>query len=146
MKKLINTAATSATLFLIPLFASAQSLAPLGNLITSLNNIVNRLVPLAITVAMLAFFWGLIKYLYKGSKEDVKKGRSMMIYGILALFVMVSIWGLVRLLQTAFGIGPNETAQTPQAPTSNGLQQSGTPNVYYNSRGQEVDGSGMPLY
>jgi hypothetical protein len=118
MKKFVTSLTTSATLFLIPLMASAQSLAPLGNLITSTNNIVNRLVPLAITVAMLAFFWGLIQYIAKQSKAATTKGRDMMIYGILALFVMVSIWGLVRLLQTAFGIGPNEQAQTPQAPTS----------------------------
>jgi hypothetical protein len=120
MKKFVTPAVTTAVLalLLVPFIASAQSLEPLGNLITSANNIVNRLVPLAITVAMLAFFWGLIKYIAKQSKDATKTGRDMMIYGILAIFVMVSIWGLVRLLQTAFGLGPNERSQTPQAPTS----------------------------
>jgi hypothetical protein len=101
-----------------PLFASAQSLEPLSNLITAANGVVNRLVPLAITLAMLAFFWGMIRYIYKKSKDDTKQGRDLMIYGIIAIFVMVSIWGLVSLLQSAFGINKNERAQTPQAPTS----------------------------
>jgi hypothetical protein len=118
MKKLISTVTTSTALFLVPLFASAQSLEPLSNLITAANGVVNRLVPLAITLAMLAFFWGMIRYIYKKSKNDTKQGRDLMIYGIIAIFVMVSIWGLVSLLQSAFGINKNERAQTPQAPTS----------------------------
>ncbi|HEY9586253.1 MAG TPA: hypothetical protein VJJ27_01245 [Candidatus Paceibacterota bacterium] len=51
-------------------------------------------------VALLVFLWGVSKTIRaQGDEEKIKEGRRVMFWGIIALFVMVSISGLVAFLQ-----------------------------------------------
>jgi hypothetical protein len=62
-------------------------------------------VPLLFSLAVTAFIWGIIQFfLNPDNEEKRKKGKSFMIWGIIALFVMVSMWGLVGVLTKTFGI------------------------------------------
>lgn len=75
-------------------------------LIDLAQTVVARLVPLLVGLAMLAFFWFLVEYIWKG-KDDPEvytKGRAGMFYSIVAIFVMVSIWGIVGLIGSIFGV------------------------------------------
>ncbi len=113
MKKTLASA--SALLFALPLAASAQSLQPLANLIGAIGRLVGALVPILITLALVVFFWGLVRYLMSaGGKGGHDKGKQLMIWGLVSLFVMVSVWGIVRLAQDALGINPNASATSPQ--------------------------------
>jgi len=114
MKK--SLAASSALLLALPLAASAQSLQPLANLIGAIGRLVGALVPILITMALVAFFWGLVKYLWgtKGSKEEAANAKNLMIWGLVSLFVMVSVWGIVRLAQDALGIQQNADVRSPR--------------------------------
>ena len=51
---------------------------------------------------------GVIKYLVN-SEDSTKRaeGRNFMIYGIIAIFVMISFWGFVGVLQGTFDLGNN---------------------------------------
>lgn len=60
-------------------------------------------VPLAFTLALLFFFYGIAKYIWSEGQGKAE-GKSIMIWGVVALFVMSSIWGLVRFLQVEFDI------------------------------------------
>ena len=114
--KFIHLATTAATLGFIalPSIVAAQQTAAQGLLgtLALANRILNGLVGLLILVAILAFFWGLIKYLFSGGGEDKSEGLKLMFYGVIAIFVMVSIWGIIRLLQNTFGVTQN-TSITP---------------------------------
>ncbi len=82
------------------------SFAALGNvegLVVDIGTIVNKVIPILFAIALLGFFYGLVKYIFGGeeSKIDAKK---TMIYGVVALFVMASVWGLVRFIGTAVGV------------------------------------------
>ena len=81
--------------------------------LTSLGGIINfftctiakSIIPLLVTLAVAAFIWGVIQYfLYPDNEEKRKNGKSFLLWGIIALFVMVSIWGLVSIFSTTFGI------------------------------------------
>lgn len=99
----------------MPLAASAQSLQPLANLIGAIARLVGALVPVLITLALVVFFFGLVRYLLKaGGADGTKNNRDLMIWGLVTLFVMVSVWGIVRLAQDALGINPNAGATSPQ--------------------------------
>ena len=113
MKK--SLASATALLLALPLAASAQSLQPLANLIGAIGRLVGALVPILITMALVVFFFGLVRYLMgKGGKSDIAGAKSLMIWGLVSLFVMVSVWGIVRLAQDALGINPNQGATSPQ--------------------------------
>ncbi len=116
MKKL---ALFSSVLLALPLFAGAQygTLAPIQQFIVSIANIIALLIPISIGVAMLVFFYGLIKYIHNAEKGI---GQKIMANGIIALFVMVSIWGIIRLIQSALLNGTNQpnTVNAPHFPTN----------------------------
>jgi hypothetical protein len=115
-RTLIQIGSTAATLAFVglPSLVAAQQTAAQGLLgtLALANRILNGLVGLLILVAILAFFWGLIKYLFSGGGEDKSEGLKLMFYGVIAIFVMVSIWGIIRLLQNTFGVTQN-TSITP---------------------------------
>jgi hypothetical protein len=69
------------------------------NLVGLIKQIVDMLIPLLIAVALVVFFWGLVKFIWGGG-EDHDKGRNIMIAGLIALFIMVSVWGIIRLAQS----------------------------------------------
>lgn len=79
-------------------------------LIDAIQGILNLLLPLVITLAVLFFFWGLaIFVLNAGDEEARKKGQNIMIWGVVALFFIVTVWGLVALLQQVFGVDASAT-------------------------------------
>ncbi len=94
-----------------PSFAFAQSVSSDCNaVVTQSGNIIagflcrvalllNTIVPILITLAVVYFIWGVVQYVL-GSSEDAKKeGRDRMIWGLIGLAVIVSIWGLVAILK-----------------------------------------------
>jgi hypothetical protein len=58
-------------------------------------------------IATIAFVWGILQYYFlnPNNEEQKKKGKSFMIWGLVALFVMVTVWGLVGILYNTFFSG-----------------------------------------
>lgn len=99
------------------------NIEPLKNILKGAGDLLNLLIPILIALAVVVFFWGLVKYVYGGGK-DTSKGRQIMLSGLVALFVMISVWGLVRLMQTALGVDQNAQTNVPQIPVGgSGVQQ-----------------------
>ena len=73
-----------------------------------INSFARLLAPAILAIiglALLFFLFHLAVFILKaGDDEARKKAKAMMVWGIVALFIMVSIWGIVRLLQGEFGI------------------------------------------
>lgn len=115
MKKLAYLPALS--LFVLPVMAFAQ-VSDVEDLITTITDIIGMIVPLLLAIGLVVFMWGLITYLMKAGDEEGQKGaRSLMIYGIIILFVMVSVWGLVNILAGTFG-GAETDVTPPSIPTN----------------------------
>ena len=75
------------------------------SVIEAVFRIIKLAIPLVFGLALLAFFWGLAKFIFHAGNEDrIEEGKRIMLWGIIALFVMVSIWGLVSFMQEAFGL------------------------------------------
>lgn len=63
------------------------------------------IIPLIFALAIAMFVWGVVQYVINSSEEAKKdKGRQFMIWGIIAITVMVSVWGLVSVLGNTFGL------------------------------------------
>ena len=93
-------------LALAPAFAFAQGdLGNVDSLLQSVGDLITTALPIVVALALLAFFWGLVKYIFaQGNEESKADAKKIMIYGLIALFVMVSVWGIVRFIGEAVGI------------------------------------------
>lgn len=62
-------------------------------------------VPFFVALAVVLFLVGLAKYVGNGDNEEKRtEGTKLMVYGILGLFVIVAVWGLVSIVTGTFGI------------------------------------------
>ena len=99
-------AATSLSTLLLPALAFAQTAQNIIAVVDVFALIMNRIVGIVIIFAIIWFIWGLAEYIFEdsGDAKNRAKGRERMIMGVIALFVIISIWGLVRFLQNSLGI------------------------------------------
>ena len=82
----------------LPLFA-----VTIVDIFKTLVDILNLFViPLLFAFALVIFLWGVYKYISSASIEGKEGARVTIIYGIIGLFVMLSAWGLVRVLTSTF--------------------------------------------
>lgn len=90
----------------VPIFVFAQ-IGSGKELIWALINLINTILPIAVSLALLFFLWGLAKFIFHaGDEKALEEGKRRMIWGIIALFVMVSVWGIVAFLRSdLFGAG-----------------------------------------
>ncbi len=99
--------------FALPMvsFAAISSLSDAGKLI--IDTINNILVPVLFAVAFIVFLFGAFQTFILGARSDEvkEKGKSLMLWGLIGFFVMISIWGLVNLLTGTITFG-NNTAPT----------------------------------
>jgi hypothetical protein len=125
MKPFIYSAGTI-TAFLLPFAALADAVASpssgngLFGVLSTIGSLISVVTPLVVALSLLAFLWGLAMYILSlGSSEGDKnknKGRDLMVYGILTLFVIVSVWGLVNILKATIfpsGAAPSAAPQIP---------------------------------
>jgi hypothetical protein len=70
------------------------------------QTIASRLIPFLVSLAVLAFFWFLVMFIWKGrdSSDAQAKGRLGMFYSLVAIFVMVSMWGIIVFIGNMLGI------------------------------------------
>lgn len=107
MKKIASFGA--AALLLMPLvsFAAVDSVYALGGLVLTIINDV--LVPVVFAVAFIVFIWGIFQFFIAGKQdpETKDKGKSLMLWGLIGFFVMVSVWGLVNILTNTLDLNTN---------------------------------------
>ncbi len=61
-------------------------------------------VPLIFSLAFLVFLWGVFKLMTASDVKGKQEGQKVIWWGILGLFVMVSLWGILKILGTTLGI------------------------------------------
>ena len=107
MKKVL----ISSLAFAMPLMALA---ATLGDIIRTVRDLVNTIIPLFMVIAVAVFLWGIVKYITAaGDEEKAKDARGYIIYGLIGVFVMVAFWGIIQVVASTFGITPGGTVPVP---------------------------------
>lgn len=121
MKNIFNKRAligsVAAVTLLLPVMASAQGFATLGGVIDSFTStVVKALGSLFIASGVVAFFYGMVNFIWAvrdGDAAKVKTGRIFMVWGLIGVFVMVSVWGIVGYFQGIFGIQASSNVVMP---------------------------------
>ncbi|MEK7645009.1 MAG: hypothetical protein AAB391_01645 [Patescibacteria group bacterium] len=126
MKKLFYgmSAAAAALMAPISVFAAVSTdfentTQGLGGIAQLFRSFLDYAVPFLIACAVVYFLYGVLQYVIMGDDEEKKeKAKSTILYGIVGIFVMVSVYGLVTLLKKTF----NLEEQGLTAPTLDTLQ------------------------
>lgn len=89
-----------ALLIISPALVFAEPLGETRAILTAISGLIQLAIVVVAGIALLVFFWGLAKFILKigGDTKAVEDGRKMMIWGTIALFVMVSIWGIIYFI------------------------------------------------
>ena len=124
MKKTLKVGSVVALMALPTLaFAAPGSLSstPFGDALSFIESIFNFLVPFLILAAGVLFMWGLVKYVSNADDEGEKESaKTLMIWGMVAIFVMVSFWGIIgffsqtlQLDESVIVVAPPSVTLTP---------------------------------
>lgn len=99
MKKIIAAALTFA-----PGIAFAQQISDANGLVNKFINIGNTVVTILISFAVIWIIFNVVRYLVIGgsSEEGRKTAGHAILWGVIGLFVILSIWGLVRIFSNTF--------------------------------------------
>lgn len=108
MKKIFGLTTT----FLFPVISFAQSCnisnaRDFKGLVTILITcFLNPIAALLVGVAVLVFIYGVSKFV-QSEGDDKQAGKELMIWGVIGIFVIVSLWGLVNILENTFTLDNN---------------------------------------
>ncbi len=77
-----------------------------ADLVSMLIGFIGMLVPVLFALTVLFLSWSLIKawVINGGDEGSVEEGKQVAIAGVVALVVMVGVWGIVAILQSSLGL------------------------------------------
>lgn len=72
-----------------------------------LQSILNKLVPLSIGFAFVSFLWFLVVFMWKSADNPTERQKAKVgiMWSIIALFAMMSVWGIVVWIASLLGTG-----------------------------------------
>ncbi len=82
----------------------------IGSGSTGLIGVLNTIVvPIIFALAFLMFIWGVVDsfLLHPGDETKRAEGRQFILWGILGMVLLFSVWGVVNILLSTLGIAPS---------------------------------------
>lgn len=69
------------------------------------DSIINPLIGLLFALALLYFVWGASQFVLNAGNEDGrKKGKEAMMYGLIGLFLMSAVLGILAVVTSTFDV------------------------------------------
>jgi len=112
MKNLLKGSAIVGSV--LPFLAFAQTDAT--SILFTIATFIANLIPVLITAALAYFIYGVVRFVIAGDADKKAEARQIVIQGIIGLFVIVSVWGLVGVIQNTFQIGTGGVITGDQLP------------------------------
>jgi heme/copper-type cytochrome/quinol oxidase subunit 4 len=94
------------TSYAVEIQKQVQANPTLADIIMWANGLINgAIIPLLFSLATAAFIWGVISYYLKPDNEEKrKKGKEFITGGLIALFLILSMWGIVKIFTKTFNL------------------------------------------
>jgi hypothetical protein len=107
--------------YALPVFALAAGSGTVDTIIRQLMDWLTYVAPALITVMVIMFIWTVIQYSLTTDDEKKKKAKKGIVSALIGVFVIVSFWGIIALVQRSFGIDPevNPNIINIQTPLNN---------------------------
>ena len=117
MNKKIVISSVLALLGPVLAFAQTSSAIPqngitLMSVIDTVIWYLNEALLLLIALAVVSFVYNVIKYFIRADADRTEAGKYVM-YSLIGFFVILSVWGLVNILQNTFGLKDSSISNAP---------------------------------
>lgn len=96
---------------------SGASLSYFEQLLESIYKILQQLTIIFIGLAVVVFLYGLLKYVWTDDGKKREELRGYLFTGIVILFVMTTLWGIVYWIREVLGIDAADAGSGPGLPT-----------------------------
>ncbi|OGZ47316.1 MAG: hypothetical protein A3J54_03425 [Candidatus Ryanbacteria bacterium RIFCSPHIGHO2_02_FULL_45_13b] len=86
--------------FFIPFFTyAAEESITITAIFNRLTQVLNLLIPFLVLLATVVFLFGVLNYITAGGDEKkLKEAKSVILWGIIALAIMLTAWGFVEIV------------------------------------------------
>ena len=75
----------------------------IATLLGNIESVLRQLIGILFILATVVFLWGIIQYVIAGGDEDkIKIAKSYIVWGLVGLFVMLTMWGIVYAVRDLF--------------------------------------------
>ncbi len=85
-----------------PIPALAQRVNDFEGLVAKIYGMLSSVVPLIVALTLIVFLWGIFQLVRSNSEDARADAIKVITFGVVALFVMISVWGLVAILNNTF--------------------------------------------
>ena len=94
-----------------------STITTFGGLLNRVNLVLNTIVPFLVGIAVFIVIWGVFKYIASAAEEEKRaEARAFIVWGIIGIFAMVSVWGFVNILVNSFDLSTQAPAARPNLP------------------------------
>ena len=86
----------------LPLVVEAAPPATYKDLVVYIVKIMNYTIGTLVILGLVFYLYGVARNIMKAKDGEANQSRKFLLMGIVILFVMVSIWGILEILQNTF--------------------------------------------
>jgi len=87
----------------------------ISDVLLTFTGLLNLIPPILLALAIIYFMFGLVTYILNSSKDSGNRSEAIeiMIWGGIAIFVMVTITSIIRIVQNTFGVTGRDPIEAP---------------------------------
>ena len=95
--------------------AASPDVEPAKSILVNFLRFLNTLVLILTAFAFVVFGWGIIKLIFAGGDaKGVAEAKKILLYGVIGIFVLVSLGGILFFIKTYIGIPDNSPVEIPK--------------------------------
>jgi hypothetical protein len=95
-------------------YAAEDTIENLYQVAPFVNEYINLAYYIMLALSVFMLIWGIFKFIiYAGDENGRKEGRTIIFWGVIGIFIMLSIWGIVNLLGNTVGLAPTGSIEVP---------------------------------
>lgn len=75
------------------------------DLLGDIRDVLDNAIPFIIGLAVFVILWGIFNYITHAAEEEKRtEARQYIVWGIIGVFFMLSVWGFVNILVNTFNL------------------------------------------
>lgn len=104
----------------LPFVASAAAGVTAFSILGTVARFLSYVIPVLVTIAVIYFIWQVVSYTLTGDDKKKAEAKKNIPTALIGLFLIVAFWGILSLITTTTGVGPQSLneADIPCIPNS----------------------------